>query len=375
MRKKLSICFISPNAYGMISGNPGGFVGGAERQSAMLANWFHTNEYDVSVLTWEEGKPGDEKIDGISIIKICKSNSGLPGLRFFFPRWWRFIKALNRADADIYFHNCAEAQTGQAALWCWLKKKKFFYFVASDMDCHKKLPDLKVFRERFLYRIGIALATKIVTQTEKQKIDLKSNFSLDAKTIRMPCAGASNEQFKKHTHHKKNHILWIGRVCNVKRPDRLSEIATALPDCIIDLVGPHSFDRYSENIISQLRKIDNIKVHGRVEPKNVDGFYKDAAVLLCTSDFEGFPNTFLEAWSYGIPTISMFDPDSLIQKYNLGFYSRAVFDIVSAIRNLLNDTDLYYKLTANAREYFLKNHIIDVVLPQIEDLFIKSSKI
>ena len=34
-------------------------------------------------------------------------------------------------------------------------------------------------------------------------------------------------------------------------------------------------------------------------------------MLLSTSDFEGFPNTFLEAWSVGLPIVSTFDPDTV----------------------------------------------------------------
>ena len=56
----------------------------------------------------------------------------------------------------------------------------------------------------------------------------------------------------------------------------------------------------------------NVTLHGRVERERMPSLYQDALCLCCTSVLEGFPNTFLEAWSVGLPVVSSFDPDHLI---------------------------------------------------------------
>jgi glycosyltransferase involved in cell wall biosynthesis len=99
--------------------------------------------------------------------------------------------------------------------------------------------------------------------------------------------------------------------------------------------------------------------------------YQQAACLLCTSDFEGFPNTFLEAWSQGLPVVSTFDPDDLIARRELGLVAGDVPGLAVAIRRLLESPDLYRRLSHNARQYYLENHTVEVAMPRFEELFLR----
>ena len=112
------ICIVSHNGYGAISGAREGFIGGVEWQTALLARWLASRGHSVSLVTWDEGGPVEETIDGVRIVKICKQKAGLPGIRFFYPKWSGLLAALRTADAEAYYHNCGECVTGQIALWC-----------------------------------------------------------------------------------------------------------------------------------------------------------------------------------------------------------------------------------------------------------------
>jgi glycosyltransferase involved in cell wall biosynthesis len=46
--------------------------------------------------------------------------------------------------------------------------------------------------------------------------------------------------------------------------------------------------------------------------------YRQALVLLCTSESEGFPNVFLEAWSCSRPVLTTVDPDDVVATFQLG---------------------------------------------------------
>src|SRR5690606_14607407 len=160
---------------------------------------------------------------------------------------------------------------------------------------------------------------RIIVQTETQRDLLKTNFGLASTIIPMPCPdpyAGSVEEFVPPM--KTKRVLWIGRVCRVKRPDRLVAIARACPDIEFSLAGPIYDDAYAQATIAEARTVPNIRVLGPVPREDVPNLYRNASLLCCTSDYEGFPNTFLEAWSLGVPVVSTIDPDGVIRRHGLG---------------------------------------------------------
>src|SRR5688572_24707100 len=92
--RKPSICIVSHNAYGVLSGGKSGFIGGVEWQTTVTARSFAAHWYPVTIVTWNEGGPADETIDDVRVIKLCRQDVGLPGLRFFHPKWTSLVSAL-----------------------------------------------------------------------------------------------------------------------------------------------------------------------------------------------------------------------------------------------------------------------------------------
>src|SRR5271170_852387 len=107
-QKQPSICIVSHNAYPTLAGRGKGHFGGVEWQTTLLARWLAKNGNRVSMLTWDEGGPVVEVIDAITVIKIAPPDAGLPGIRFFHPKWTGLVRAMRMAQADVYYHNCCE---------------------------------------------------------------------------------------------------------------------------------------------------------------------------------------------------------------------------------------------------------------------------
>jgi glycosyltransferase involved in cell wall biosynthesis len=363
-----SVCIISHNAYGAMTGGRSGHIGGVERQTSMLAKWLVEQGYEVSMLTWDEGGPAEERIDGVRIIKICRKGAGLPFVRFFHPKWTGLISAMNRANADVYYHNCCEAETGEVAMWCKSHGKKFVFSTACDTDCQRDLTVLETPLERMLYRRGIKLARQIIVQTQTQNRLLRENFRLDSVVIPMPCPLLAQMEIRPAPGSGAR-ILWIARVCEQKRPDRLLDLAKACPELTFDMVGPLYSDDYAQRVAARAKTMPNVQVHGPVPREKLDSLYKNAACFCSTSDFEGFPNTFLEAWGYGLPVVSTFDPDSIIQKHQLGMVAEDVPKLASALRSLLQSPARFAEIGRNARQYAFDHHRPEAVMPQFEEVF------
>jgi glycosyltransferase involved in cell wall biosynthesis len=278
---------------------------------------------------------------------------------------------MKRANADIYYQNCGEYVTGQVALWCKKHSRKLVYSIASDPDCDAKLPEMHKIRERVLYRYGLKNADKVIVQTKKQQDMLRSGFDRDSIVIPMPCNGLSEKEYNqlKENHNESVNALWLGRICEVKRPDRLLELAKLNTNVHFDFVGPKGDSQYSNDIIEQVKQIRNITYHGPVAKEQVWNFYKKAKIFLCTSDFEGFPNTFLEAWSCGLPIVSTVDPDNIIHEKKLGFVGNDISQLSLGIRELLTSSEKWESASQAAREYYIQNHAIDVIMPGFETIF------
>jgi len=90
-----------------------GHIGGVERQTSMLAKWLVSRGYEVSMLTWDEGGPAEDA-------SRSPRHKNLPQRRrpsarpLLPPKMDRLISAMNRANADIYYHNCCEAETAKS---------------------------------------------------------------------------------------------------------------------------------------------------------------------------------------------------------------------------------------------------------------------
>ena len=369
IEQKPSICIVCHQAYGALCGGDSGHIGGIERHAAILAQWLAKEGYDVTMLTWKEGGDEAEAVNGVRVISICRKDDGIPGLRFIHPKWTSLAQGMRRANADIYYQHGAECVTGQVALWCLRNSKRFVFNAANDTDCAAKLPELRTLRERLLYRYGLRHADVRITQTEEQRAQLLRNFGLDSVVLRYACHDFARDSRASQSGSSSRRVLWIARGCRQKRPDRLLDLAALCPEFIFDLVGPFYPDDYSQGVYERARRMDNVVLHGAVSRDKVPSFYENAFCMCCTSDFEGFPNTFLEAWSHALPIVSTFDPDSLIASRQLGLVVEDVHQMAAVLKTLSGPSDQYQMISRSAREYFLGHHTLDAVLPEYQELF------
>jgi len=371
----MRICIIAHNAYGAMTGEKSGHIGGVERQTSLLATWLMRRGHSVSVITWGNDNPDDELHSGIKIIKLCRAEEGFPVVRFAYPRSYSLLSALMRANADLYFHNCAEDITGIIALFCKIRKRPFIYSVASDIDCLASIPTLD-WHERVLYKYGIRNASAIFTQTKHQKKLLSANFLLESTRIPMPATpkktllGINTEERRQI---KK--VIFVGRIHPIKRINIFLELAQRCKEYVFEVIGPFDMEPSEiEKILEQIEKLPNLEYLGRVDVTQMHNVYIQSSLLCCTSEYEGFPNTFLEAWGYGIPVISTFDPDNLIVKEELGVSASTLDELEAGIRTVLHSPDKYRALSENAITYVEKNHNGEKIYEHMEKEFLRLNK-
>jgi glycosyltransferase involved in cell wall biosynthesis len=372
---RLSICLVAHNAYRALTGLGEGHLGGVERQTAIMARWLAARGHQVSVLVWDQGANAVRELDGIRLIGICPPDAGLPLVRFLHPRVSGLLRAMREADAEVYYHNCAEAFTGVIAMWARARGKKFVYSVASDPDVEPALPTLTRFYERWFYRAGLKRADSIIVQSTRQQRTLAAGFGRKSLVLPMPCPGPDAETPVAARPSGLMRVAWIGRMDPVKRLDWLLDVAERLPEVIFDVAVANLHGGDDANaLLKRAHSLANIRWLGPVPHERVADLYRTASCLCCTSVIEGFPNTFIEAWSHGRPVVTTFDPDGLVERKNLGTVARNVEGLVTALKKLSQSPELWTQQSEAARRYCLENHQVEIAMPRFETAFLAACR-
>jgi glycosyltransferase involved in cell wall biosynthesis len=242
--------------------------------------------------------------------------------------------------------------------------------ISSQHACSRELSQLLFRRERWLYRAGLRLADRVVAQTREQQRLLRDEFGISADWLPScgddPFAGGVSENAFARSGNPT--VLWAGRFAPIKRLEFIGQVARQLPDVEFRVAGAGGTDAYSSDWIRQAVTVKNIRLLGPVAAQAMPDLYRQAFLFLCTSSSEGFPNTFLEAWAHGVPTVSTVDPDGVIEEQRLGAVSESVDGVVAGIRRLLSSERARRECGMQARRYFVACHLIGRVVDRLETI-------
>jgi glycosyltransferase involved in cell wall biosynthesis len=357
------LCFVAPHAWPVLARDSGiAMAGGAEVQQAILARLFARNGYAVSMITHDHGQAEGACIDGVTVHKAFAPRAGRPVLRFLHPRLTAMWRALERADADIYYCRAASLWLAVVTEFCRRRGRRAVYAGASDMDF---VPDvggqIRFARDRWLYRRGLAAVDAIVAQNELQRATCLENHGREAVVI-PSCyeaaeSGASSAE-------QKNLVLWVGMLHENKRPELFLELAQRLPHRRFVLVGgPRAgAQAFYEGMRARAATLSNVEATGFLPLAEAETWFDRARVLVNTSEYEGMPNTFLQAWARGVPTVATVQAGAGIFCENL--------DKASAeVERLFNDDDYWRAHSRACRSWFAERHSPASVLEQYRRLF------
>jgi glycosyltransferase involved in cell wall biosynthesis len=146
-----------------------------------------------------------------------------------------------------------------------------------------------------------------------------------------------------------------------KRPDRLIELARLLPHVRFVVCGSTTTfmtpEGYGDRAIEAFRTLPNIDYRGQVSPEEALRVSRESALLLSTSQEEGFPQTFLEAWSYGTPVVTLgINPGDVITTHELGVVEPDAVRAAAAIDALMAGADVRDRIGQQARQYVADVH-------------------
>ncbi len=369
--QRTRICFVGLNNLAVLapeydrSGPAGEPV-----QHTLLAKSLARRGYDVSMVTCDFGQPDGTVWDGVKTFKAYALEAGLPVLRFVHPRWTGLWSALGRANADVYYSSCAGGLAGQVALFCAWHNKRYIFRLASDSDC---LPDALIikrwyWRDRRLYEYALKQAAAVLAQSVRQQELLWRNFRVRSSLAGMMIGGTGTGlDFAG----RNLDALWVSNIRRLKRADILLSVASELPQLAFHMVGGavRSDPDLFEHVRSQARQVANVTFHGALPYAETSALYGRARVFVNSSEMEGFPNTYLQAWASGTPVVAFFDPDGLIARHGLGAAVRTQAEMLDAIRTLSQDEGAWSAARARCLAFIERCYGEDATLQQYLQVF------
>ena len=341
-------------------------AGGEQVQHSLLARALARRGLPVSMVVADYGQPLHMERDGIALHRAHGLTEGVPVLRFVHPRITRLWAALRRADADVYYVSCAGPQLAVVAAFARRHGRRVVFRIAHDRDCDPRQLLVRWARDRALYAWGLRRADTVLAQTSQQARALRLHYGVGARIAGMLVEGDGADL---PWAQRDLDVLWVNNLRPFKRPDLALQLARRLPELRLAMVGgPQSgHEVLFERTRAAAQTLPQLRFEGAVPYHEVHDYYGRARVFVNTSDTEGFPNSYLQAWRRGTPTVAFFDPDRTIARHGLGQAVGSVDEMVEAVRHLAQREDAWRAASRRCRTFMNRQHDEDGVLaPYLE---------
>lgn len=192
-----------------------------------------------------------------------------------------------------------------------------------------------------------------------------SSFNAKVKTILNPIAFNPYE-INPHPI-EENQILWLGRISAEKNPTHsillLNEIVKVLPNVKLNIVGSGSakIEEAIKSLISKFKLENNVVLHGF--QLDVDKYYRQNKIFICTSSYEGFSLTLCEAMSHSLPVITYNMPWLTLIRDGRGIITVPQGDyklMAQKVIDILKNKELLLEMRKGGRQQICDLHDHDI---------------
>jgi glycosyltransferase involved in cell wall biosynthesis len=352
-----SICFVGHLMLPLLLRSEHPVVGGAEVQSLHLAEELHRRGWQLRFLVCSLDPGTAETLQTpLGPARVLYPRSLDKSITDKLREKRATFAAIRQEESDLVFQR-AVWDADVAALAARWRRRPYVYSLASDRDA-MRLPFAS--RRRNVLR----LASTIVAQSESQRAWIE-RYGRRARVI------ASGFPVPEWRTEPRREVLWAGTLRSLKRPDLFLDLAAALPEHHFVLCGgPGEDPKLAARIADRAAHLPNLRFEGFVPYARMQERFASARVLVNTSTYEGFPNTFALAWLHGAVVLSLgVDPDGALSQRGLGVVARDPADLLAHLRRLLESEAVSYDFAMRARQYAETSHDIRRVASEYEEQF------
>ncbi len=305
--KNIRLVFVSTLVYNYFFPGRVKQAGGQTRIYNLARSFARLKGYEVFCLVGDFGQPERVVRENVTLVK---SRIDQPLAVF------QVARVLKLLDPDIILDFCASPRLFLYAVLKRVLQTKIVFFTGSDNDVnggYKKVEN-PVFD--LFYRIGLRHADDIIAQVPLHQTLLRKKFGLKSRLVLSPYL-----EMPPLERVDKDIILWVGRAAYYKKPELFVQLARAHPgEKFVMICNTSPYDNgFMDSIKKRLDDIPNLEFYEYVPFPAMESYYSRAKLLVNTSDFEGFPNTFIEAAVKATPVLSLnSDPNAMLSIHGGG---------------------------------------------------------
>lgn len=270
--------------------------GGAEHVACNLANYFVTHGYAVDLLTMADDEPTyyiEKDVRRIILIEEKERRSFFYNTKLRLKRIYRYCK---ETDTNCYI------AIMQAAMLSLLSMKRILK--APVIITERSNPNRYAWNKKLLLKMFVSKADACVFQNKGQ-IEFYKKWMGKCKTVIIPNAVSVNINTVDWDKREKK-IVAVGRLNEVKNYPMLIKAFSKVAD--IDKEYKLFIYGEGEERINLDFLIKEFGLDGRVQlcgfVRNVADYIKNAKIYVLASNYEGMPNSLMEAMSLGLACIS-----------------------------------------------------------------------
>ncbi len=182
-------------------------------------------------------------------------------------------------------------------------------------------------------------------------------FNLKFKTINPPSFKRLSFSLKKNKKFKKK--ICIGIVSRLSREKKIDEIIKIIPELNykikLEIIGDGLEKQKLKQLVNDLNLNKDVLFVGARHPSKIRSYMKNFDYFINSSDFEGFPNSVVEALSSGIPVIasqSFGGINDILSEKKFGYIYNNIVDLKSILNKIIDN-----KITFNLNKKKLFNHL------------------
>lgn len=349
----------------VVENHPSVVMGGAQYQGHLLAaELAGRTGVEVTYLARDVPQQQSTTAAGYALQNIGTS-AGIRRRAVLFDAM-KLRRVLKELRPDVIYQQMRQSYTAVCAHYAAHAGIPFFFQVASDIDLDSRSMRTRLsgnlpfdLAETVLGAWGLRRTSHIIVQTGRQGRVLQERFGQAAAAV------VRNFQPLPASLPRKAdtpvEVFWVANFKQVKRPElfvRLAEHFAARNDLRFTMAGRPSAPRDFAPLLSRIQSTPNLQYLGELPVAAVDERMAGAAIHVNTSSYEGFPNTFIQAWAQGCVVAALaVDPDEEgMEALGIGFCAGTFERLCTIIDELARSPDRRRAIAERAFAFAHDNH-------------------